>query len=352
MTFFLLFFFFLHIFHTLQSLDGVCQWPVDFGDTPAAAMRRAEYESLIVTATHSLRALDQREISGCHCCHCLNNSASATPLPNASISTSMSASTSTPLHLESSSSSAASSLAPTDCPQTRTLTDTVFMSHEGLILEYETALTRLDVDSNKFYNLGAHFLWIGERTRQLDGAHIEYFRGIANPIGLKVGPSVTGDELVRVCRVLNPSNEVGKLCLITRLGADCVRRLLPPLIAAVRDASLEVIWICDPMHGNTHSARVDGASAAVFKTRSFDAILDELCASFALHADMGGRLGGVHCELTGEHVTECTGGPENLAAVDLPLNYTTQCDPRLNHRQSIEMAFRLADELMHVRKCT
>ena len=139
--------------------------------------------------------------------------------------------------------------------------------------------------------------------------------------------------------MLNPANEIGKLVLITRLGAEHVEQHLPVLIRAVQQAQLEVIWVCDPMHGNTHSVNVDGCS---MKTRSFGAILQEILLSFRVHSQFGTRLGGVHCELTGEHVTECTGGPENLSALDLPLNYTTQCDPRLNHRQSIEMAFQLA----------
>ncbi len=212
-----------------------------------------------------------------------------------------------------------------------------FTSHEGLLLCYEEALTRHDVESDKYYNLGAHTLWIGDRTRALEGAHVEYFRGLANPIGIKIGPSCTPEELVRLLHILNPLNEWGRITLITRLGQEYISRLLPPLIQAVQKQGARVLWCCDPMHGNTTTTE------NAFKTRNFEDILRELRLCFELHRNHGSWLGGVHFELTGENVTECTGGAQKIAEQDLSKNYGTYCDPRLNYAQSLEMAFQIAE---------
>lgn len=209
-----------------------------------------------------------------------------------------------------------------------------FTSHEGLVLDYEAGLTR--EYNGRHYNTSAHYVWIGDRTRQLDGAHIEYFRGIANPIGIKVGPTMKPDEIVPLVRAVSPDNEPGRVTLITRMGAKRVAELLPPIVRAVREANLEVVWVCDPMHGNTHTT--DGG----IKTRHYDAILEEVMATFRLHIELGTHLGGVHFELTGENVTECIGGPEELGDDDLSTNYTSYCDPRLNYAQSMEMSFIVA----------
>ena len=211
-----------------------------------------------------------------------------------------------------------------------------FTSHEGLLLPYEDALTHYDLRRAKFYNLGAHTLWIGERTRQLDGAHVEYFRGIGNPIAVKIGPSCSREELLELLRVLNPLNEWGRLTLITRFGQDKIGRLLPPLLEAVCRQDARVLWCCDPMHGNMLITE-NGV-----KTRDFDQILSELRQCFEIHRRHGTRLGGVHFELTGEDVTECTGGAQGLLEKDLSTNYDTYCDPRLNYAQSLEMAFQIA----------
>lgn len=214
-----------------------------------------------------------------------------------------------------------------------------FTSHEGLLLEYESALTRT-VDDGKCFNLGAHYLWIGDRTRQLDHAHIEYFRGIENPIGVKVGPTMENDELVRVVQILNPDNIAGKVTLITRYGAKKIRDLLPGHIKAIKNAGLKVVWQSDPMHGNTE------ATSTGIKTRRFENILAELQLAVTVHKECSSTLNGVHFELTGEKdVTECIGGAVQLEATDLGRNYQSQCDPRLNCEQSLEIAFRLAETL-------
>lgn len=212
-----------------------------------------------------------------------------------------------------------------------------FTSHEGLVLPYEEALTR-DVDG-KPYNLGAHFLWIGERTRALDGGHVEYFRGVANPIGVKVGPSLSPSDLVALCDRLDPDARPGRLTLITRYGAKHVGAMLPKHVGAVHATGRRPLWICDPMHGNG-TVTADG-----IKTRDFDAIVSELRAAFDLHEQNTSRLGGIHFELTGEDVTECVGGPQQLQARDLSRNYATYCDPRLNYAQSLEIAFLIASRL-------
>ncbi|HET9019402.1 MAG TPA: 3-deoxy-7-phosphoheptulonate synthase class II [Acetobacteraceae bacterium] len=214
-----------------------------------------------------------------------------------------------------------------------------FTSHEALLLPYEQALTRVDSTTGDWYACSAHFLWIGDRTRQPDGAHVEFLRGVKNPIGLKVGPSTTIDDLLRLIDTLNPQNEPGRLTLISRMGADKVERLLPPLLRAVRREGRRVVWLCDPMHGNTIS------TAVRLKTRSFDAILAEVRGFFDAHAAEGTWAGGVHVEMTGREVTECVGGAHRLTEDDLARSYETFCDPRLNAEQSLELAFLVAEEL-------
>ncbi|MCX7015354.1 MAG: 3-deoxy-7-phosphoheptulonate synthase class II [Candidatus Sumerlaeota bacterium] len=211
-----------------------------------------------------------------------------------------------------------------------------YTSHEGLLLDYEEALTRRDAESGLYYNLGAHLVWIGARTRQVDGAHVEYFRGIANPVGVKIDSSCGPDELIALLEALNPDNQEGRVALITRLGAGRVEEALPPLIRAVQSGKRAVVWICDPMHANTQNA--EGGR----KTRDFSVILDELTRTFQIHKAEGSRLAGVHFELTAEDVTECLGGGEDLTHADLDRNYETYCDPRLNNAQSLEMAFLIA----------
>ncbi len=214
-----------------------------------------------------------------------------------------------------------------------------YTSHEALLLPYEQALTRVDSTSGEWYGCSAHFLWCGERTRQPDGAHLEYLRGIRNPVGLKVGPGMQPDELLRLIDILSPSNEPGRLTLITRMGAERVRAALPPLLRAVRREGRLVAWLCDPMHGNTIS------TASQVKTRSFEAILAELRGFFDAHGEAGTKPGGVHVEMTGQPVTECVGGAHRLTEADLSARYETFCDPRLNAEQSLELAFLVAEEL-------
>ena len=212
-----------------------------------------------------------------------------------------------------------------------------FTSHEALLLPYEEALTRWVGEDRGYCNLGAHTLWVGERTRQLDGAHLEYLRGLRNPLGVKVGPSATPDHLVALLDRLDPDREPGRITLISRFCATRIQAALPPLLAAVQATDHPVLWSCDPMHGNG----VESASG--YKTRDFAAILAELRLAFELHRAQGSHLGGVHIELTGEAVTECTGGTERLSEADLAKAYETGCDPRLNGTQSLEMAFLIAE---------
>ena len=212
-----------------------------------------------------------------------------------------------------------------------------FTSHEALILGYEEALTRRDSITGDWYDCSAHMLWIGERTRQVDGAHVEFLRGVGNPIGCKIGPSVSPDEIVALCETLNPNRVPGRLTLISRMGAGAVRDSLPPLLQAVRDAGHPVVWACDPMHGNTFTSDTGR------KTRDFDDVMAELAGFFAAHAAVGTWPGGVHIELTGDDVTECIGGGDALGHADLDDRYETMCDPRLNGRQSIDLAFRVAE---------
>lgn len=212
-----------------------------------------------------------------------------------------------------------------------------YTSHEGLHLGYESALTRRA--DERWHNLGAHVLWIGERTRQLDGGHVEYSRGIRNPIGVKLSSSAGPEEVVRLSEILNPLNDPGRLMLITRMGRQAVRDHLPPLVEAMQQAGREAAWLCDPMHGNTTT------TPSGRKTRPFDAILEELQESFSIHQQMNSRLAGVHFELTGSQVTECIGGAEALGVEDLEHNYESWCDPRLNYMQSMEMAFLISQFL-------
>ncbi|GAP73696.1 2-keto-3-deoxy-D-arabino-heptulosonate-7-phosphate synthase II [Pseudoalteromonas sp. SW0106-04] len=225
------------------------------------------------------------------------------------------------------------------------LTETaLYTSHEALLLGYEQALTRRDHLSGDWYDCSAHFVWIGERTRQLDHAHIEFFRGIKNPIGVKVGPGMDPDELIRLIDAVNPENIPGRLTLITRMGADVLPEKLPALVRKVQQEGRKVIWSSDPMHGNTEKA------SSGYKTRSFDNILREISQFFAVHKAEGSYAGGVHLEMTGQHVTECTGGAYGLSDADLAQRYRTQCDPRLNADQVLELGFLVADLLKDARK--
>jgi len=217
-----------------------------------------------------------------------------------------------------------------------------YTSHEALLLPYEQALTRVDSTTGDTYACSAHFLWIGDRTRQWDGAHVEFLRGVKNPIGMKVGPSMQADDLLRLVERLNPANQPGRLTLISRMGADAVEDKLTPLLRAVQRAGLSVLWLCDPMHGNTTSVT---AGEREFKTRSFDAILKEVRRFFDAHEVAGTWPGGVHVEMTGRNVTECVGGAHRLTEADLQRDYGTFCDPRLNAEQSLELAFLVAEEL-------
>jgi 3-deoxy-7-phosphoheptulonate synthase len=212
-------------------------------------------------------------------------------------------------------------------------------SHDALVIGYEQALTRRDSLTGDWYDCSAHLLWIGERTRRLDGAHVEFFRGVKNPLGVKLGPEATVEETLGLCEALNPQRLPGRLMLIARMGAKRVTDALPRLVRAVEREGHPVLWVCDPMHGNTFNS--EGGR----KTRHFDDILAEIRGFFDVHASEGTWPGGVHLELTGDHVTECLGGAEEVLEGDLPLRYTTTCDPRLNGRQSIDLAFRVAELL-------
>ncbi len=217
-----------------------------------------------------------------------------------------------------------------------------YTSHEALLLGYEEAMTRTDSTSGDYYSTSGHMLWIGDRTRQPDHGHVEYFRGIKNPIGLKCGPSMTADGLLELCDILNPDNEAGRLTLINRFGHEKVGDHLPELIRAVEREGKKVVWSCDPMHGNT-------ISAGGYKTRPFDYVLSEVKNFFAIHKSEGTYAGGVHFEMTGQDVTECTGGAKEVTADDLGSRYRTHCDPRLNANQSLELAFLIAELLQEDR---
>ena len=214
-----------------------------------------------------------------------------------------------------------------------------YSSHEALLLDYERALTRIDSRTGRPYNVSAHLLWIGERTRQLDGAHVDLLARVRNPIGVKVGPGATPSDLLALIDRLDPDGEPGRLTFISRMGATAVRGLLPPLVEAVRAAGRTVLWVCDPMHGNTFE------SDAGFKTRRFDDVLEEVRGFFEVHEALGTVPGGLHVELTGDDVTECLGGSERIDHADLATRYETLCDPRLNHQQSLELAFLVAETL-------
>lgn len=214
-----------------------------------------------------------------------------------------------------------------------------YTSHEALLLPYEEALTRRDPLTGDLYATSAHTIWIGERTREISGAHVAYFANVANPIGCKVGPAATPEEVLALCEVLNPQRVPGRLTLITRMGAQKIEDGLRPLLAAVRDAGHPVLWACDPMHGNTFT------SQSGHKTRKVDDILDEIAGFFRAHAAEGTWAGGVHVELTSDDVTECLGGSHEILDSDLSHRYETVCDPRLNGRQSLDLAFRVAEQL-------
>ncbi len=217
-------------------------------------------------------------------------------------------------------------------------TASFFTSHEALLLNYEQAFVKQN-SAGKFYDQSAHMLWIGDRTRNPKEAHVEFMRGISNPIAFKVGPSISKEDLLFLLDILNPQNEAGRITLISRMGAKKVDELLPPLVEAVRDAGKNVIWSCDPMHGNTIK------STTGYKTRKFDDILSEIKSFFKVHRDCGTYAGGIHFEMTGQDVTECLGGNQQINDEDLKDRYHTHCDPRLNSSQSVELAFLIAEEL-------
>jgi 3-deoxy-7-phosphoheptulonate synthase len=226
---------------------------------------------------------------------------------------------------------------PETVPQLRSTE--FYTSHEALLLGYEQAMTRVDSTSGDWYDTSGHMVWIGDRTRQPDGAHVEYCRGIRNPIGVKCGPSLAADGLLRLIDILNPDNTPGRITLIARFGADNVEKHLPGLIRAVERAGRVVVWSCDPMHGNTVKASTG------FKTRPFDLILSEVQRFMAVHRAEGTHAGGVHFEMTGQNVTECTGGAQPVTEADLSDRYHTHCDPRLNAAQALELAFLVAEGL-------
>ena len=214
-----------------------------------------------------------------------------------------------------------------------------YTSHEALLLPFEEAMTRVDSTTGEYHDTSAHFVWIGDRTRQPDGAHVEFCRGIENPIGLKCGPSLKAEELIKLCNILNPKNEAGRLTLISRFGANKAEEFLPKLIKAVKKEGLNVIWSCDPMHGNTIKA------TSGLKTRPFDSVLKEVKNVFGIHQSEGTYAGGLHVEMTGQDVTECTGGAQKISDRDLSNRYRTHCDPRLNASQALELAFLISEEI-------
>ena len=214
-----------------------------------------------------------------------------------------------------------------------------YTSHEALLLNYEEQLVRQDSLTGQWYDCSAHMLWIGERTRDLDGAHLEFLRGIKNPVGVKIGPTATKDEIMGICEILNPSNEGGRLNLIVRMGADKIKQNFPKLLESVHKEGRHILWSCDPMHGNTIKAN-NG-----YKTRAFNDILSEVKSFFDIHKANGSVAGGIHLEMTGNDVTECVGGSQAITEANLASCYHTQCDPRLNATQAIELAFLVADML-------
>ena len=214
-----------------------------------------------------------------------------------------------------------------------------FSSHEALILEYERALTRIDSRTGNPYNVSGHFVWIGERTRQLDGAHVDFMSRIRNPIGIKLGPNAQSSDVLTLLDKLDPEREPGRITLITRMGHEKIRETLPTLIEKVTNSGAQVLWVCDPMHGNTYEA------PSGYKTRKFDDVMDEITGFFEVHRALGTHPGGIHVELTGDDVTECVGGGDSISHEDLSTRYETACDPRLNHTQSLEVAFLVAEML-------
>ncbi|MBI29070.1 MAG: Phospho-2-dehydro-3-deoxyheptonate aldolase [Alphaproteobacteria bacterium MarineAlpha5_Bin11] len=221
-----------------------------------------------------------------------------------------------------------------------------YTSHEALLLPYEQALTRIDSTTGKWYDVSAHMLWIGDRTRQPDGAHVEFMKGISNPIGIKVGPSIEKDELLKLLDILNPNNIPGRITLICRMGAKKVADILPSIVKYVESDGRKVVWTCDPMHGNTEK------SSNGYKTRSLKSVVSEIQQFFQIHRSEGSYPGGVHLEMTGQNVTECTGGVQEITENDLSSRYHTFCDPRLNASQSLELAFLLSDFLKEERDQT
>ena len=214
-----------------------------------------------------------------------------------------------------------------------------YASHEALIIEYEKALTRIDSRTQLPYDVSGHFIWIGERTRQLDGAHVDFASKVRNPIGIKLGPKSTVEDALALIAKLNPDNEPGRITFITRMGAGTIRQALPALVEGVTKSGAQVLWVCDPMHGNTFESK-NG-----YKTRNFEDVLDEVRGFFEVHKKLGTHPGGIHIELTGDDVTECLGGGDQVSEKDLESRYETACDPRLNHSQSLELSFLVAEML-------
>jgi 3-deoxy-7-phosphoheptulonate synthase len=220
----------------------------------------------------------------------------------------------------------------------------LYTSHEALLLNYEEAFTRVDSSTKKWYDCSAHMLWIGDRTRGVDEAHVEFLRGVENPVGIKAGPTTTTDDLLKLIDAINPKNEAGKLNIIVRMGADKVKDKFPKLLRAIKKEGKEILWSCDPMHGNTFKTAND------YKTREFDNIVKEIKNFFDIHKAEGTMAGGIHLEMTGKEVTECVGGGENILEEDLSSRYHTHCDPRLNASQALEVAFLIAENLKEVNR--
>jgi 3-deoxy-7-phosphoheptulonate synthase len=214
-----------------------------------------------------------------------------------------------------------------------------YASHEALIIEYEKALTRIDSRTDLPYDVSGHFIWIGERTRQMDGAHVDFAAKVRNPIGVKLGPKTTVEDALALIEKLDPNREPGRLTFITRMGASKIREILPALVEGVTKSGAQVLWVCDPMHGNTFE------TSNGYKTRQFEDVLDEVRGFFEVHKKLGTHPGGIHIELTGDDVTECLGGGNQISEKDLESRYETACDPRLNHSQSLELAFLVAEML-------
>ena len=226
----------------------------------------------------------------------------------------------------------------------RQLSETSFyISHEALLLPYESAFTRIDSTTGKWYDVSTHMVWIGDRTRQLNGAHVEFCKGISNPIGIKVGPSTDENELLKVIKTLNPENEKGKIVLIVRMGSKLIEKLFPKIIKKISGSHSNVVWSCDPMHANIEKSK------SGYKTRNFKNILSEVKSFFKIHKKMGSVAGGIHLEMTGQNVTECIGGLQKISDKDLSHRYHTHCDPRLNASQSLELAFTMASYLKNLK---